>query len=144
VPVAILPGGIDQAGNLAIGEVLAGADLGVTFASRGFGRSPTVPITVVGATSVRCEFVMIFRDLPVLCPEYGPSRDTAQGEKHRFYAHNFDLGAAAKPVSKQKTLNWQAFSVGGQPMPPQRWPAKGGNAQASADTYDCDSPRRFF
>jgi hypothetical protein len=34
VAVAILPATIDQAGNLAIGEVLAGADLGVTFAAR--------------------------------------------------------------------------------------------------------------
>jgi integrase len=27
----------------------------------GFGRSPTVPITVVGATNVKCGFVMIFQ-----------------------------------------------------------------------------------
>src|SRR5262249_19892758 len=33
VAVAILPASIDQAGNLAVGEVLAGADLGVTFAA---------------------------------------------------------------------------------------------------------------
>ena len=39
------------------------------------------------------------------------SRDTAQGEKRRFYKHNFDLGPAAKPVSTQETLNWGAFSV---------------------------------
>src|SRR5262249_6801798 len=25
--------------------------------------------------------------------------------------------------------SWRAFSVGGQPPPPQGWPAKGGNAQ---------------
>ena len=50
------------------------------------------------------------------------SRDTAQGEKRRFYKHNFDLGPAAKPVSTQETLNWGAFSVSGEPMPPQRWP----------------------
>ena len=37
--VAILPGGIDQAGDLAIGEVLAGADLGVAFAAR---RAPAI------------------------------------------------------------------------------------------------------
>ena len=39
VAVAILPGSIDQAGNLAIGEVLAGADLGVTLAAR---RAPAI------------------------------------------------------------------------------------------------------
>ena len=38
VAVAILPGSIDQAGNLAIGEVLAGADLGITLAARRVGR----------------------------------------------------------------------------------------------------------
>jgi hypothetical protein len=56
------------------------------------------------------------------CPEYERSRDTAQGKKCRFYKHNFDLGPAAKPVSTQETLNWGAFSVSGQPMPPQLWP----------------------
>jgi hypothetical protein len=33
VAVTILPGGSDQAGNLAIDEVFAGADLDVTFAA---------------------------------------------------------------------------------------------------------------
>jgi hypothetical protein len=49
-------------------------------------------------------------------------------------------GAAAKPVSTQEALNWRAFSVGGQPMPPQRWPAKGGNAQ----WWTAIPPARFF
>jgi hypothetical protein len=39
VAVVILPGGPDQAGDLAIGEVLAGADLGVRFAAR---RAPAI------------------------------------------------------------------------------------------------------
>ena len=38
-------------------------------------------------------------------------------------------GAAAEPFGMRETLNWRAFSVGGQPTPPQGWPAKGGNAQ---------------
>ena len=42
VAVAILPGGIDQAGDLAIGEVLAGADLGVTLAAR---RAPVIQLS---------------------------------------------------------------------------------------------------
>jgi len=54
-----------------------------------------------------------------------PSRDITQGEKRRFYKHNFDLDAAAKPVSTQETLNWRAFSVGGQPMPPPAMTSKG-------------------
>lgn len=61
VAVAILPASIDQAGNLAIGEVLAGADLCVTFAARRFRATPTVPLTVAGATSVRCGFVIVFQ-----------------------------------------------------------------------------------
>ena len=30
------------------------------------------------------------------CPEYGPSRDTAQGKKRRFYRNNFDFGAGGR------------------------------------------------
>ena len=61
VAIAILPASIDQAGNLAIGEVLAGADLGVTFAAR---RAPAIancPNNGGWRTSVRCGFVMIFQ-----------------------------------------------------------------------------------
>ena len=61
VAMAVLPGGSDQAGDLAIGQVLARADLGVALAARRARRSATVPITVVGATSARCGFVMIFQ-----------------------------------------------------------------------------------
>src|SRR5262249_57807696 len=43
--------------------------------------------------------------------------------------------AAAEPVNTQETLNWRAFSVGGQPRPPQD-----GQQRAA----DCDSPARFF
>ena len=39
VAMAVLPGGSDQAGDLAIGEVLAGADLGVALAAR---RAPAI------------------------------------------------------------------------------------------------------
>ena len=56
------PASIDQAGNLAIGEVLAGPDLGVTFAAR---RAPAIfhgPI--IGgwrASPASYLFVMIFQ-----------------------------------------------------------------------------------
>jgi hypothetical protein len=70
----------------------------------------------------------------------GPSRDTAQGEKRRFYKHNFDLGAAAKPVSKQETPNWQAFSVGGQIDATAAMASKGRQCTMA----DCESPARFF
>ena len=82
VAVAILPGGRDQPGDLAVGQVLAGADLGIAFAAWRTRRSPTVPITVGGATSARCGFVMIFKASPGYdCPLYKPSRDTAQARK---------------------------------------------------------------
>jgi hypothetical protein len=114
VAVASLPASIDQAGNLAIGEVLAGADLGVTFRRGGFGRSPTVPITVFGATSVRCGFVMIFQ---------GSSSATVpntalHGTLRKAINADF-MGSIA--ISGQNR-SWRAFSVGGQPPPPQGWP----------------------
>ena len=68
------------------------------------------------------------------------SRDTAQGEKRRFYKHNFDLGAAAKLVSRQETLNWRAFCVGGQSTPTA---AKGGNAQWRTAIHPRDGGLRF-
>ena len=61
VAMAVLAGGRDQPSDLAVGQVLARADLGVAAALRWAGRSSTVPITVVGATSARCGFVMIFQ-----------------------------------------------------------------------------------
>jgi hypothetical protein len=42
------------------------------------------------------------------CPEYGLSRDTAQGEKHRYYGHNCDSERGG--VRETPT---RAFSKGG-------------------------------
>jgi hypothetical protein len=109
VAVASLPASIDQAGNLGIGEVLAGADLGVTFAVRRVGRSPTVPITVVGATSVRCGFVMIFQGSSSATVPNTALYGTLHKARNADFINTFDLGAAAKPVSTQETLNGWAF-----------------------------------
>ena len=94
VAVAILPSSIDQAGNLAIGEVLAGADFGITLAAR---RAPAIAnCPNNGGWRYQCrmrichEFLCLF---PCYCPINRPLRDTAQGEKHQFYRHNFELGA---------------------------------------------------
>jgi len=106
VAAAIPRGGGNQAGNLGVGQILARTD-------RRGGR--TVPITAVGATSARCCFVMIIQTSP---------RATAD-----FMGSTAISGAAAEPFGMRETLNWRAFSVGGQPTPPQGWPAKGGNAQ---------------
>ena len=92
VAIAVLAGGSDQPIDLGVGQVLARADLGVA-APRGGPALSTVPITVVGATSARCGFPMVFQAFPrATVPKYGPSWDTAQGEKRRFYGHNCDLG----------------------------------------------------
>ena len=82
-------------------------------------RRGQTPITVVGTTSVRCGFVMIFRALPVLLSQIGALTGHYTSDKRRFYRHYFDIDAAAEPVSTR-----------GQPMPPQGWPAKGGSAQS--------------
>src|SRR5215467_7343310 len=100
VAVAILPGSTDQAGDLAIGEVLAGADLGVTFAGR---RAPAIGNCPNNGGWRHQRQMRICHDFSgsssCYCPKYDPSRDTAQGEKCRFYKQNFDLGVTAKPVS---------------------------------------------
>ena len=106
VAVAILPGSIDQAGNLAIGEVLAGADLGVALAAR---RAPAIGNCPNNGGWRHQRQARICHDFSgsssCYCPEYDSSRDTAQRKKRRLYKHNLDLGAAAKPVSRQQTLN---------------------------------------
>src|SRR5262245_29452596 len=43
--------------------------------------------------------------------------------------------AVAEPVSTQETLNWRGFSVGGQPRPPQGWPAKGGRLRFTGEIF---------
>ena len=61
VAMAVLPGSSDQPSDLGVGQVFTRADLGVALAARRARRSATVPLTVVGATSARCGFVMIFQ-----------------------------------------------------------------------------------
>ena len=59
------------------------------------------------------------------CPNYELSRDTAQGEKRRFYGHNCDSEPGGRTDRGARTLRWRAFSAGGaRPTPPQQWPAK--------------------
>jgi len=97
VAVAIPRGDRDQPGNFAISEVLAGADLGVTFAARGVPAIANCPNNGGWRHQRQMRICHDYSRLSsCYCPKYDPSRDTAQGEKHRFYRHNFDLGAAAK------------------------------------------------
>jgi hypothetical protein len=49
-------------------------------------------------------------------------------------------GAAAEPVSTQETLNWRAFSVGGN----RRHRSDGQQRAAMRTMADCDLPARFF
>jgi hypothetical protein len=57
----------------------------------GLRRSPTVPITAVGATSVRCGFVMIFQG-----SSSATVPNTAQGDKRRFNGHNCNFGCRGR------------------------------------------------
>src|SRR5262249_2481123 len=105
---------------------------------RGGGRrrSATVPITEVGATSVRCGFVMIFQgSSSATVPNMGHHGTLHKARNADFMGTTVISRAAAEPVNTQETLNWRAFSVGGQPRPPQD-----GQQRAA----DCDSPARFF
>src|SRR5215471_9923135 len=134
VAVAILPSSIDQAGNLAIGEVLAGADLGVTFAAWRVRAIANCPNN--GGRRYQRQ-MRICHDYSRLsscyCPKYDPSRDTAQGEKHRFYRHNFDLGAAAEPFLAGIFRRWATDATAGMA-------SKGRHCTMA----DCESPARFF
>ena len=95
VAMAVLAGCRDQPSDLAVGQVLARADLGVA-PPLGGPASSTVPITVVGATSARCDFSMVFQAFHCDCPLNRRLWDTAQGEKRRLYGHNCDLGRCGR------------------------------------------------
>ena len=73
----------------------------------------TVPLTVVGATSARCDFSMVFQAFLCDCPINKPSWDTAQGKETPILWAQLRFRAAAEPTSTQETLNWRAVSVGG-------------------------------
>src|SRR5258707_10627599 len=66
----------------------------------------TVPLTVVGATSARCDFSMVFRPFLCNCPYNGPLRDTMQGKKRRFNRHNcsFRRGGRASQHARDAEL----------------------------------------
>ena len=113
VAVAVLPGGSDQAIDLGIGQVLARADLGVRWRRGGLRRSPTVPITVVGATSARCGFVMVFQgfsscDCPVNMSPYGTLHKARNAD---FMGTTAISGAAAETVGMRETLNWRILQA---------------------------------
>ena len=97
VAVAILPGGDDQTIDLGVGQVLAGADLGVTFAVRWAPAIANCPNNGGWRHERQMRICHDFSGLfQCYCPEYGPSRDTAQGKKRRFYRNNFDFGAGGR------------------------------------------------
>src|SRR5262249_41607181 len=123
VAVTIPSGGGNQAGNLAVGEVLAGANLGVSFAARRVRAIANCPNNGGWRHQRQMRGSHDFLGgSSCYCPEYGRSPGTAQGEKRRFYKNKFYLSPAGKTVSTPEALNWGAFSVSGQPMLPQRWP----------------------
>ena len=64
VAMAVLAGGSDQTTDLAVGEVLTRAGLGIALAARRAGTTSNCPNKVAGATSARCGFVMTFQASP--------------------------------------------------------------------------------
>ena len=129
VAVAVLPGNSDQAGDLGVGQIFARADLGVALTAR---ARPMGDCPIIGGWRHQRQ-MRICHDFSGLSPCYCPVnkrlRDTAQGEKRRFYGHNCHLDRGGRTGHYGRDAEWRAFSVGGQPTPPQRWPAEGGNAQ---------------
>jgi hypothetical protein len=82
VAVAVLAGGGDQAIDFGVGQILAGANLGVSFAAR---RAPAIancPNNGGWRHQRQLRFCHDFSGLSsCYCPEYGRLRDTAQGQK---------------------------------------------------------------
>ena len=113
VAMAVLPGSIDQTTNLAIGEVLAGADSALRLRRGGCRRSATVPITVVGATSVRCGFVMIFQASPrATVPNMSAHGTLYKAKNTDFTGITAILYPMAKMADMRETPGWQAFPNG--------------------------------
>ena len=96
VAIAVLAGGSDQASDLAIGEVLARADLGVA-SPRGGSGDRNCPNNGGWRHQRQMRICHGFSGFSsCYCPYNGPSWDTAQGEKRRFYGHNCDLGRGGR------------------------------------------------
>ena len=61
------------------------------------------------------------------------------------HRHNCDSSVAAEPASMQETLNWRAFSVGGdQPTQRQQWPAKLGEKSCDATMAGCRTAAAIY
>ena len=108
VAMAVLPGGSDQAGDLAVGEILARADLGIPLAARGPGRN--CPNNGCWRHQREMRFCHDFSGLSsCYCPKYGPHGTLRKARNADFMGTTAISGAAAEPVGMQETLNWRAF-----------------------------------
>ncbi len=146
VAMAVLPGGSDQAGDLAIGQVLAGADLGIALAPRralAIGNCPNNG----GRRHQRQMriFPWFFRPFLVLLSQLmSRLRDTAQGEKRRFYGHNCNFGRGGRTGQHARDAELAGiFCRRAQPTPPQQWPARLGEKYCNATTAGCRRLLRF-
>ena len=59
--VAIGPGGFDEAVDFGVGQVFTRPHLAIVYPFGWSAVGPTVPITVAGVTSARCDFAINFR-----------------------------------------------------------------------------------
>jgi hypothetical protein len=93
-------------------------------------------MTVVGATSAICGFVMIFQgSFSASVPNKAPYGTLHKARNADFMGSTAISGAAAEPFGIDELAG--IFQVG-QPTPPQGWPAKGGNAQWRTATHRRD------
>ena len=112
VAVAVLPGGGDQAGNLGIGQVLAGADLGVWLRRGGFGIV-NCPNNGGWRHQRQMRICHEFSGLySCYCPNYELLWDNVQGKKYRFHGHNCDSISNGKKGRDARNASWQAFPNG--------------------------------
>ena len=113
VAMAVLPGGSDQAGDLAIGQVLARADLGVA-APLGGPAIGNCPNNGGRRHQRQMRFCHGFSGLSRCdCPINELLRDTAQGENADFMDTTAISARRQNRPARKRRLNWQAFSTGG-------------------------------
>jgi len=125
--VAVLPRDADQAVDLVIGEILAGADLGVGTPARGVASD--CPINGWWRYQRQMWFCHGFSGLSMgYCPKYDPLRDSAQGQKMPIrraqtqFEHGYQFGTSANFGATELGLKRGFFPKGGYRF--LRWQAQ--------------------
>ena len=145
VAMAVPPGGSDQPTDLAIGEVLARAALGIALAARWARAKINCPNNGCRRHQREMRFCHDFSGLSACyCPKYELSRDTAQGRNADLMGTTAILGAGGEPVGMLETLNWRAFCRRAQPTPPPAMTSRGRQMEEKYCKAGADQPASFF